>query len=125
MGVQDRDLGHVADDVAAVINEFGKLSPNGSWSVFDPADTSAHRKAMKGARSSSAASIARMQETFRSLGTGLILASLLMYFLMAALDKSYVVPMTVMLHRAALPRRRAADALPGRRRPSTCSHCWV
>ena len=39
----------------------------------------------------------RMQETFRNLGFGLILASLLMYFLMAALDKSYVVPLTVML----------------------------
>jgi multidrug efflux pump subunit AcrB len=40
---------------------------------------------------------ARMQDTFRSLAVGLALASVLMYFLMAALDKSYVVPMTVML----------------------------
>ena len=34
----------------------------------------------------------RMQETFRSLGFGLILATLLIYFLMAALFKSYLTP---------------------------------
>ncbi len=39
----------------------------------------------------------RMQQTFRDLGVGMILAVLLMYFLMVALDKSYIVPMTVML----------------------------
>ena len=38
-----------------------------------------------------------MQETFRDLGVGMILAVLLMYFLMVALDKSYIVPLTVML----------------------------
>ena len=38
-----------------------------------------------------------MQTTFRDLGVGMILAVLLMYFLMVALDKSYVVPLTVML----------------------------
>jgi len=37
-----------------------------------------------------------MQETFRSLGFGLILASLLIYFLMVALDKSFIVPLAVM-----------------------------
>ena len=37
-----------------------------------------------------------MQDTFRSLGVGLILASLLIYFLMVGLDKSFVVPLTVM-----------------------------
>ncbi len=39
----------------------------------------------------------RMQDTFRNLGTGLVLASLLIYFLMVALDKSFIVPLTVML----------------------------
>ena len=97
MGVQDRDLGHVADDVAAVVNDFGKRLPNGSWSVYDPADKSSHRTPIKGAQIELSGEYSRMQETFYSLGIGLILASLLMYFLMAALDKSYVVPMTVML----------------------------
>ena len=38
----------------------------------------------------------RMQETFRSLGFGLILATLLIYFLMAALFKSYVTPLVIL-----------------------------
>ena len=38
-----------------------------------------------------------MQDTFTNLGAGLVLASLLMYFLMVALDKSWIVPLTVML----------------------------
>ena len=39
----------------------------------------------------------RMQDTFHNLGIGLILASLLIYFLMVALVRSWVVPLTVML----------------------------
>ena len=39
----------------------------------------------------------RMQDTFRNLGFGLIGASVLIYFLMVGLDKSWVVPLTVML----------------------------
>jgi multidrug efflux pump subunit AcrB len=38
-----------------------------------------------------------MQDTFQNLGFGLILASLLIYFLMVGLDRSFVVPLTVML----------------------------
>jgi len=52
---------------------------------------------MKGATIELSGEYARMQDTFSSLGFGLALASILMYFLMAALDKSYVVPLTVML----------------------------
>ena len=37
-----------------------------------------------------------MQETFRSLGFGLILATLLIYFLMVALFKSYVTPLVIL-----------------------------
>jgi multidrug efflux pump subunit AcrB len=39
----------------------------------------------------------RMQDTFANLGAGLILASLLIYFLMVALDRSFIVPLAVML----------------------------
>jgi multidrug efflux pump subunit AcrB len=97
MSVQDRDLGHVADDVADVLAEFGEAKDDGTWAPYDPADSSAHRTPIKGSRIELSGEYSRMQETFRSLAFGLILASLLMYFLMAALDKSYVVPMTVML----------------------------
>src|SRR5262249_16521946 len=39
----------------------------------------------------------RMQSTFSSLGGGLVLAALLIYFLMVSLDRSFIVPLTVML----------------------------
>src|SRR5207248_617299 len=38
----------------------------------------------------------RMQETFRNLGAGLVLASLLIYFLMVALFKSWVTPLVIL-----------------------------
>ena len=41
-----------------------------------------------------------MQDTFQNLGVGLILASLLIYFLMVALFKSYITPLVVL---AAVP----------------------
>ena len=41
-----------------------------------------------------------MQDTFRNLGIGLVLASLLIYFLMVALFKSYITPLVVL---AAVP----------------------
>ena len=31
MGVEGRDLGHIADDVAVVLDEFGKKLPDGNW----------------------------------------------------------------------------------------------
>ncbi len=100
MGVQDRNLGHVADDVARVLGDFGQPKPDGSWAPFEPGETAGSSKAprspIKGAMIELSGEYARMQETFRSLGFGLVLAVLLMYFLMAALDKSYVVPLTVL-----------------------------
>ena len=45
---------------------------------------------MKGAKIELSGEYSRMQETFRNLGFGLVLASVLIYFLMAALFKSYV-----------------------------------
>jgi multidrug efflux pump subunit AcrB len=97
LGVQGRDLGHVADDVARVLGGFGVAQPDGSWLPYDPTGTGSHPEPMKGALIELSGEYARMQDTFRSLGFGLALASVLMYFLMAALDKSYVVPLTVML----------------------------
>ncbi|MBX6313552.1 MAG: efflux RND transporter permease subunit, partial [Isosphaeraceae bacterium] len=93
MGVQGRDLGHVADDVARVIDAFGEAQGNGAWVPRDPET----RKPIKGALIELSGEYSRMQETFHSLTFGLALSSLLIYFLMAALDKSYIVPLTVML----------------------------
>ncbi len=95
MGIQGRDLGHVSDDVTRVIDEFGIKQADGSWAPFDP--SSSTKETMKGTKIVLSGEYARMQTTFRDLGIGLVLAVLLMYFLMVALDKSYIVPLTVLL----------------------------
>ena len=97
LGVQGRDLGHVAADVARVLGDFGKAQPDGSWLPYDPTESGSRREPMKGATIELSGEYARMQDTFRSLGFGLALASVLIYFLLAALGKSYVVPLAVML----------------------------
>jgi multidrug efflux pump subunit AcrB len=96
MGVEGRDLGHVADDVAVLLEEFGKKLPDGNWAPFDPASGS-KKTILEGSKIVMSGEYSRMQQTFRDLGIGMILAVLLMYFLMVALDKSYIVPLTVML----------------------------
>jgi multidrug efflux pump subunit AcrB len=99
MGVAIRDLGHVADDVARALAEFGDADGPGAWRPYDPTDLSAHEP-LAGSKLELSGEYARMQETFSNLGVGLILASLLIYFLMAALFKSYVTPIVIM---AAVP----------------------
>ena len=96
MGVYGRDLGHVADDVHKVVAEFGVDQGNGTWIPYDPADQSEHRQTLKGASIELSGEYSRMQETFQSLGVGLILATMLIYFLMAALFKSYMTPLVIL-----------------------------
>jgi multidrug efflux pump subunit AcrB len=95
MNTEGRDLGHIADDVAKVLDKFGKRRPDGNWSTFDP--RSKDSKLLTGSQIVLTGEYSRMQDTFHSLGFGLALASLLMYFLMVGLDRSFIVPMTVML----------------------------
>jgi multidrug efflux pump subunit AcrB len=96
MSVSGRDLGHVADDVARVVARYGVPQPDGTWVPYDPADHSTQRKPIKGAMLELSGEYSRMQETFRSLGFGLILATMLIYFLMAALFKSYMTPLVIL-----------------------------
>jgi multidrug efflux pump subunit AcrB len=95
MSVSGRDLGHVSEDVQKLVNKFGEPDGQGAWNPYDPQSTD--HKTLKGSKIVLSGEYARMQDTFTNLGSGLILASLLMYFLMVALDKSWVVPLTVML----------------------------
>jgi multidrug efflux pump subunit AcrB len=97
MSVEGRDLGHVSDDVTRVINEFGEPLPgkHGSWAPYDP--SSKHKELLKGSKIVLSGEYARMQDTFRSLAFGLMGASVLIYFLMVGLDKSWIVPLSVML----------------------------
>ncbi len=96
MGVYGRDLGHVADDVAQVVSRFGTPKPGerSVWVPFDPA--SPDHKPLEGSQIVLSGEYSRMQDTFRNLGGGLILASLLIYFLMVALFKSWLTPLVIL-----------------------------
>jgi len=94
MGVDGRDLGHVADDVTEVVGKFGIAQGNGVWAPFDP--TSKDKKTLGGSKIVLSGEYSRMQDTFRNLGFGLILASLLVYFLMVALFRSWMTPLVIL-----------------------------
>ncbi|HVA44826.1 MAG TPA: efflux RND transporter permease subunit [Pirellulales bacterium] len=104
VNVEERDLGHVADDIAKAIDGFGqrkeKKSDKGqgggtTWQAFDP--DSDEKKPLQGTDISLSGEYSRMQETFENLAIGLLLASVLIYFMMVALDQSFVVPLCVLL----------------------------
>jgi multidrug efflux pump subunit AcrB len=106
MGVHGRDLGHVADDVYKVLARFGqpvkdkllwglwKPARRGVWTPFDP--TSDAKTPLEGSRITLSGEYSRMNDTFINLGIGLILASLLIYFLMVALFKSWLTPLVIL-----------------------------
>ena len=98
MGVYGRDLGHVALDVARVVAKFGVPLERDTWTPFDPsANPSApDRPILAGARIILSGEYTKMQDTFHNLAWGLCLAALLIYFLMAALFKSWITPLVVM-----------------------------
>ena len=95
MSVAGRDLGHVAADVHRVLEKYGRADGNDSWIPFDPNSTD--QSVLKGFKIVLSGEYSRMQDTFTNLFNGLLLAILLMYFLMVALDKSWIVPLSVML----------------------------
>jgi multidrug efflux pump subunit AcrB len=95
MGVQGRDLGHVADEVTRALDEFGRPAGGSTWIPYDPA--SGRQRTLIGSKIVISGEYRKMQETFTELGAGLALAAVLIYFLMVALDQSWVVPLTVML----------------------------
>jgi multidrug efflux pump subunit AcrB len=95
MGVEGRDLGHVADDVTRAIDQFGVRQPEGHWTPYDPSSEGG-RTLLHGTKVVLSGEYERMRATFRDLGIGLVLASLLIYFLMVALFKSYVTPLVIL-----------------------------
>ena len=96
MGVEGRDLGHVAVDVARVVGEFGVARGNGVWDPYDPSPKAKQGQLLVGSQIVLSGEYTRMQDTFRNLGIGLILASLLVYFLMVALFKSWMTPLVIL-----------------------------
>ena len=96
MGVYGRDLGHVSDDVTAVLDKFGISDEPGIWSPYDPDKKEKVR--LPGSTIQLSGEYLRMKETFNSLlfsMQGLPLSAPLIYFLMVGLDKSFVVPLSV------------------------------
>jgi multidrug efflux pump subunit AcrB len=93
MGVQGRDLGHVAEDVTRIVGRFGKPRPDGGWTPFDP-DT--RGKLLEGSRVVLAGEYQKMEQTFRFQAMGMVGAVLLIYFLMVSLFKSYLTPLVVL-----------------------------
>jgi multidrug efflux pump subunit AcrB len=75
------------------------ITDSATWDPFDPTDPDG-KKPLVGSKIELTGEYARMQDTFRNLGVGLVLASLLIYFLMVALFKSYITPIVVL---AAVP----------------------
>jgi multidrug efflux pump subunit AcrB len=96
MGVYGRDLGHVSDDVVKAIDALCLRQPDGTWDPYDPSSSAGAKHTLKGAKVVLSGEYTKMQFTFRSLAFGLVGASVLIYFLMVGLDKSWVVPLTVM-----------------------------
>ncbi|MFT3879698.1 MAG: efflux RND transporter permease subunit [Gemmatales bacterium] len=94
MGVQGRDLGHVADDVSVVVSRFGKPRPDGGWSPFDPDKET--QTVMEGSKIILAGEFQKMQQTFLFQAMGMAGAILLIYFLMVALFRSYLTPLVVL-----------------------------
>ena len=97
MGVHGRDLGHVADDVTRGGRSLrqGRQRPGGVWIALRP-DRRPTRSSLAGSKIVLSGEYSRMQDTFRNLGIGLVLASLLIYFLMVALFKSWLTPLVIL-----------------------------
>jgi multidrug efflux pump subunit AcrB len=96
MNIHERDLGHVADDLARILHRFGSYEGGGEWLTYDPASKNHDDPSLlSGSTIRLSGEYTRMQETFSNLGFGLILASLLVYFLMVALFKSWLTPLVI------------------------------
>jgi len=94
MGVQGRDLGHVADNVKNAVARFGVERKDGGWTPFDPKDP--ERKPMEGSKISLSGEFQKMQTTFKYQAMGMAAAVLLIYFLLVALFKSFLTPIVVL-----------------------------
>ncbi|MCE5335687.1 MAG: efflux RND transporter permease subunit [Desulfobacteraceae bacterium] len=77
LGVEGRDLGGVTSDIRKKIGELGEL----------PAGMRIHIRGQNEV----------MEQSFRSLGLGLILAIILVYFLMVTLFQSWIDPFIIMI----------------------------
>jgi multidrug efflux pump subunit AcrB len=96
--VSGRAVGSVAADIQKRLSRWGKPAVSAtssvpSWSVRDPKDRA---KILPGYTVRMRGEVASMQESFASLGFGLLLAVVLIYLLMVAQFRSFVDPFIIM-----------------------------
>ena len=97
LGVHGRDLGHVGDDVNAIVAQFGEPQPDepNVWTPYDP--DAKTRQLMQGSKLSITGEYRALKAMFASLSLGLVSAAVLIYFLMVATAfGSYLTPLVVM-----------------------------
>lgn len=95
MNVHGRDLGHVADDIIAVLNQFGAPAGKSKWQPYDNPD-SPERIVLPGTTMTLSGEYGHMEDTFANFGLGLALAVVFIYFMMVVLLDSYLVPLVVL-----------------------------
>ncbi len=93
MNVQGRDLGHVADDITDVLDQFGQSRGQATWAAYDP---SKQHELLEGTKIVLSGEYGHMQQTFVNFGLGLTLAVVFVYFLMVVLLDSYVIPLVIL-----------------------------
>jgi multidrug efflux pump subunit AcrB len=96
--VSGRDVGRIATDVQKALSEWGPRQSGGSakvpsWSVPDPDKPG---EVLPGYSVRMRGEVSSMQESFRSLGFGLVLAAVLIYLLMVAQFRSFLDPLIIM-----------------------------
>jgi multidrug efflux pump subunit AcrB len=95
MGVEGRDLGHVADDLFGVLNEFGKPHGKAKWLPYNPA--SSEQQPLEGTKMILTGEYGHMEDTFVNFGVGMVLAIIFIYFLMVILLDSYLIPLVIIV----------------------------
>ncbi len=118
LNVEGRDLGHVADDVHEALNAFGEHRGAANaqseqlgttWHAYDPEADG--KQILEGTDIVLSGEYSRMKQTFSNLAIGLVLAVILIYFMMVALEKSFLAPVCVLLAVPLILDRRNADAV--------------
>ncbi len=95
--VEGRDVGSVAADIERVLSSWGKRGKTSEgvakWSVPDPDKPG---EALAGYSVNMRGEVASMNESFASLGFGMILAVILIYLIMVAQFRSFLDPFIIL-----------------------------
>ena len=96
--VSGRDVGSIAADIQRTLSAWSKPATSStsqlpSWTVPDP---DKRGETLAGYTVRMRGEVASMQESFRSLGFGLLMAAVLIYLLMVAQFRSFLDPFVIM-----------------------------